>query len=84
MLLTKSSEPLWDRCENIQEHWRLQVGDEAHVVLGETFQEWVVRLAQFPILLQHRDTECQATEKQKACYSPGEIAIYNIGNGKLT
>ena len=33
------------------------------MVLGETFQERVISLAQFPILLQHGDTECQATQK---------------------
>lgn len=65
-LLTEGSEALRDGCEDIQEHRRLQVGDEAHVVLGEAFQERVVRLAQLPILLQHRDTKCQATEKRKA------------------
>lgn len=62
---TKSGESLRDRGEDVQEHGRLQVGDEAHVVLGETLQERVIGLAQLPVLLQHRDTGCQATHKRR-------------------
>lgn len=64
--LTESSEALWDGREDVQEYGRLQVGDEAHVVLGEALQQRVVRLAQFPILLQHRDANRQATGERKS------------------
>jgi len=55
-MLTERGEPFADGGENVEEDLGLKVGDEHHVVLGQTLQQTVVVLTQLWIVLQQHKT----------------------------